>query len=421
MTDKQSGSLKLQRMTRTEKPSGMMEIRLGSSSAKMYPVRNKNRVVYQVAWHVGGTRYRTSYTDKAKAIARAELAVKKLNAGEAQVLSLVNQDRQDYLAARRLLTPHQINLVHAIKDYTAALKLLKGAPLLTAVQSYAKSQGTSLTPIRAEALVQKLIQTRTDDGASERYIADLRSRLGRFGKAFQTPVSSITTQDLDDWLRGLKINPRNRRNFRTLLVALFNFAREQGYLPKHLTTAADDLPMPKVKSGPIEIYTPTEILRLLHGADEQILPFVALGAFAGLRSAEIERLDWESVKWDQGFVVVNPDAAKTSQRRLVPMLPPLRSWLKKYQGRDGKIIENIKVAYRLTETSKKSGVPWKGNALRHSFASYRLAEIQSAPQVALEMGNSPAIIFSNYRELVPREQATLWWNLSTATKLENLK
>jgi hypothetical protein len=103
------------------------------------------------------------------------------------------------------------------------------------------------------------------------------------------------------------------------------------------------------------------------------------------------------------------------------MLPPLRSWLKKYQGRDGKIIENIKVAYRLTETSKKSGVPWKGNALRHSFASYRLAEIQSAPQVALEMGNSPAIIFSNYRELVPREQATLWWNLSTATKLENVR
>ncbi len=347
--------------------------------------------------------------------------MKKLNAGEAQVLSLVNQDRQDYLAVRRLLTPHQINLVHAIKDYTEALKVLKGVPLLTAVQSYAKSQGTNLTPIEADALVKKLIQTRTEDGASERYIADLRARLGRFGKAFKKPISNITTQDLDAWLRGLKINPRNRRNFRTLLVALFNFAREQGYLPKHLTTAADDLPVPKVKPSPIEIYSPAEILKLLNGADDQIKPFFALGAFAGLRSAEIERLTWENVKWDQGFVVVNADAAKTSQRRLVPILPPLLSWLTEYQHHKGKIIDNIKLAYRLSETSRKTKVPWKKNALRHSFASYRLAEIQNAPQVALEMGNSPAIIFSNYRELVPREQAKLWWNLSTETKLEDLK
>ena len=239
MTDKPPGRTRTQRITRTEKPNGMVEVRLGSSSAKVYPVRNKNRVVYQVVAHIGGRRYRTSYTDKKKAITKAELAVKKLNAGEGQVLSLVNQDRQDYLAARRLLTPHQVGLVEAAKEYSAALRLLKGVPLLTAVQSYAKTQGTNLPAIQAEALVQKFIQTRTEDGSSARYIADLRSRLGRFGKAFQTNVSTITTQDLDKWLRGLNINPRNRRNFRTLLVALFNFAREQGYLPKHLTTAAD--------------------------------------------------------------------------------------------------------------------------------------------------------------------------------------
>ncbi len=416
MTDKPSGRTRTQRITRTETPSGVVEVRLGSSSAKVYPVRNKNRVVYQVVAHIGGRRYRTSYTDKKKAITKAELAVKKLNAGEGQVLSLVNQDRQDYLAARRLLTPHQVGLVEAAKEYSAALKLLKGVPLLTAVQSYAKTQGTNLQAIQAEALVQKFIQTRTEDGSSARYIADLRSRLGRFGKAFQTNVSTITTQDLDKWLRGLNINPRNRRNFRTLLVALFNFAREQGYLPKHLTTAADDLPVPTIKPGKIEIYSPLELLKLLNAADEQILPFFALGAFAGLRSAEVERLEWSDIKWDQDVVVVNADKAKTSQRRIVPILPPLLSWLKKYRDHEGKIIESIKLAYRLSETSRKSGVKWKKNALRHSFASYRLADIQHAPQVALEMGNSPAIIFSNYREVVTPQQAVRWWSLSIETK-----
>jgi hypothetical protein len=89
------------------------------------------------------------------------------------------------------------------KVYTEGLKLLKGVPLQTAVQLYTKSQGTSLNPVLAEALVQKPIKTRTEDGASERYIADLRSRPGRFGKAFQKSISNISTQDLDAWLREL--------------------------------------------------------------------------------------------------------------------------------------------------------------------------------------------------------------------------
>ena len=37
---------------------------------------------------------------------------------------------------------------------------------------------------------------------------------------------------------------------------------------------------------------------------------------------------------------------------------------------------------------------WKPNALRHSFASYRMANIKDAARVALEMGNSPTMFFA---------------------------
>jgi len=43
---------------------------------------------------------------------------------------------------------------------------------------------------------------------------------------------------------------------------------------------------------------------------------------------------------------------------------------------------------------------WKHNALRHSFISYRVAQVQNVAQVTLEAGTSPQMIFSNYRELV---------------------
>ena len=52
------------------------------------------------------------------------------------------------------------------------------------------------------------------------------------------------------------------------------------------------------------------------------------------------------------------------------------------------------------------------NGLRHSYASYRLAAVKSADQVALEMGNSPRKLFANYRELVTEEDAQDWFDVS---------
>ena len=49
--------------------------------------------------------------------------------------------------------------------------------------------------------------------------------------------------------------------------------------------------------------------------------------------------------------------------------------------------------------------------LRHSFISYRIANVKSADQVALEAGNSPAIIFKHYRELTTEEQAKEWFGI----------
>ncbi len=49
------------------------------------------------------------------------------------------------------------------------------------------------------------------------------------------------------------------------------------------------------------------------------------------------------------------------------------------------------------------------HALRHSHASYRLAEVNDAQKVALEMGNSPRKLFENYRQLVTPAAATKWF------------
>lgn len=62
--------------------------------------------------------------------------------------------------------------------------------------------------------------------------------------------------------------------------------------------------------------------------------------------------------------------------------------------------------------AKSCQVEWPNNALRHSYATYRLAAIANAARVALEMGNSPQKLMTNYRELANEEEAQDWFSIS---------
>ena len=68
----------------------------------------------------------------------------------------------------------------------------------------------------------------------------------------------------------------------------------------------------------------------------------------------------------------------------------------------------------MRNTADGANIKWKQNALRHSWISYRLAEIQDVNRVALEAGNSPQMIFRHYRELATPEQAHTWFSIAPA-------
>ena len=85
--------------------------------------------------------------------------------------------------------------------------------------------------------------------------------------------------------------------------------------------------------------------------------------------------------------------------------------MQKSEGRAGAETE-------ATEAGRREEFKWKHNGLRHSFISYRVAVIKNVAQVALEAGNSPAMIFSNYRELVTPQDAKAWFAIVPAARAE---
>ncbi|MCP5523587.1 MAG: hypothetical protein H7A46_18775 [Verrucomicrobiales bacterium] len=56
---------------------------------------------------------------------------------------------------------------------------------------------------------------------------------------------------------------------------------------------------------------------------------------------------------------------------------------------------------------------WPQDVLRHTAASQLLALRKDAAAVALELGNSPQVLLTHYRELVTREQAAEFWGISS--------
>ncbi len=136
--------------------------------------------------------------------------------------------------------------------------------------------------------------------------------------------------------------------------------------------------------------------------------------FAGLRTSEIMRLDWSSIDLDRGFIEVAAKKTKTAQRRLVTITENLQAWLAPFVRESGPV-SPLPTTYQwhFRKAACAAGIArWPNNALRHSFASYLLADNQDAARVALQLGHSESrTLFAHYRELVKPEEAKAFWQI----------
>jgi integrase len=269
-------------------------------------------------------------------------------------------------------------------------------------------------------LVDELFKVKEADGASKRYLSDLRSRLKQFAEAFDgKSVAEMTAPQIDDWLRSLsnketgkRLSPVTRNNFRRVLITAFSFALGRGYC---VGNPAEETARAKEVESPVGILTVNETARLLESAPVELLPYIAIGAFAGLRRAELERLDWQEVDLQAGLIEVTASKAKSARRRFVKIQPNLARWLQPHAQLSGNVTP---LGYRVLLESARDAAgiqEWPQNALRHGFASYHLARFNNAALLALELGHTNSnLVFQHYRQLVKPKQAERYWKIAPA-------
>ena len=372
------------------------------TTLKLTKVRVNERTLHCVTWpRIGKGRHRRFFKDQAEA--KTFLQAKKVeqqNYGAAGT-SFSERQRAEYLECAEALQPFNATIRDAVIFYLPHLR------------------ATNRTCTAAE-LVDELLKAKRADGASERYLSDLRSRLGIFADVFDgRPVAEITSTMIDHWLRSLsdketgkRLSPTTRNHFRRLLGVAFSFARQHGYCvdnPAAATSRAKEI------ESVVGILTPEQTARLLESAPSDLVPFVAIGAFAGLRRAEIERLDWREIDLQSGLIEVTASNAKSARRRLVKIQPNLAKWLQPHAQLSGPVAPVGYPALLVTARDAAGISEWPPNALRHSFASYHLAQFNDAAALALELGHTnSALIFQHYRQLVKPKDAERYWKIVPA-------
>jgi integrase len=235
----------------------------------------------------------------------------------------------------------------------------------------------------------------------------------------------LTSLVLKNWLSALPVAATTKNNLKTNLSGFFTFAKGQGWIKENPCAEVEKFNEHRIKAKPPGIVTPEQAAALLENAEPDILPFFAIGLFAGLRVAELQRLEWSEVDFDEKLINVAAHKSKTAQARWVPMTENLVAWLEPYRKARGLVVPKFGKRELIESTRAAAGIAdWgheKANALRHSFCSYHLAFHKDSARTAHDAGHMDSkMLFSNYNNRVKQEAAFKYFSIAPAPEVENI-
>jgi len=390
-----------------------LTLRKKGQEVKIYRAHNRARGedYYTVVFYVGKTRRRINRRTLADAKA---LAAEKLDQmAKGRVPTSLDPADWELLKELKKVTRFQ-SPWRFLEDAKSASKLLNGAASLTESAEFWVRRHQH----RAAELVSKLYEEYVryvEREGGERHLRDVRNRVGKFEDVFGShSIGDVTTEAIREFLERMAVENRTKNNYRAQIITFFRWCRKQGYLEEGRGTVAESVDVWKVIEKEVTIFSVEETKSLFRGIRSDIEAYAAIGAFAGLRPSEIQRLTWGAVDFDGGHIHVSAKVAKKVNRsRYVPLSDNLKEWLLPHRKASAEKVCYFKAPELLSTDAieRKVVKQWPADVLRQSFCSYRLALTTEIGIVSEEAGNSPTIIRKHYRRPVPKKQAESYFSI----------
>jgi site-specific recombinase XerD len=247
---------------------------------------------------------------------------------------------------------------------------------------------------------------------SESYLRSLRQTRNRLASLHGKLLNTITPADLTSAMDGM---PASVKNFTIrILGGLFNFGIKRGHCAENPVKKLD---MAKRDAVEVEVYSPVQAAAILHAAEQtapEIIPFLAVSFFTGLRRSEALRLDWSAVDLHENFVKLPAAITKTKQGRYIELSENCRAWLEPFAMDSGPVLPCSSNVLRTRERALRvaHNVRPIKHGPRHAFASYWLALHGDINQLCRFTGHDdPATLFRHYAKAATKRDAVKYWEI----------
>jgi integrase len=375
-------------------------------SSNLKPTKRPERLAKGLsAWAVNvpaplsptGKRQQLFFSTKAEAQGKCDqLQVTKDNFGTSLTL-LSSTEVTEAAKAYQMLKPHGIGLLEAVRKYL----------------EIHEQRTASITFLD---LCNRYLAAKS--ARDERHLKGLRNTRDRFPSLHEKLVSDIDYRILEPLINAVPSGGRNLilRHFRLF----FNFAIKKGFAKENPVARLDFV---QVVRKEVEVITPTDVARMLEHAlqsDLDLVPFLTLGIFCGIRPEEIRLMHWSDVDVPSKGITIRPEVSKTHKRRFPELSDNAAEWLEAYRRAGGqmkgpitKLQEDALFAHRQKNRLAAGVTHWPNSAMRHSFCSYWLAQHKDVNRLVLLSGHdSPDTMWENYHRGVTPAEAEKFWAIT---------
>jgi integrase len=317
----------------------------------------------------------------------------------------------------------------------------KGEDIIDAVEAWLKSgrkQGTTDAPRLDGAVHEFNAWLDATPALRERTKANLRLRVAIFGNSIPNHrLDAITVEHVEKYLAGRGTSPVSRDNDRRAMTRFFNWCKER---PRNWLAhnPASDITVEKGEAGEPEVLTVEDCERLLRAAEAHnggnLVPYLVVTMFAGLRPFEASRLDWSQVNLDDGEIRLEASQTKTGKGRVVEFNDgpqeqkafnaTVTAWLRACKGQEffpvgwRKQFDKIKVSAGFgTPTADAPDLrPWPADVLRHTAISHYFRLTGSYGRTADQFGNSESVIRTHYKGKVSTADTARFYAIRPTAK-----
>lgn len=280
---------------------------------------------------------------------------------------------------------------------------LLGSPEKVLLAAEEKAKRASIQTIPLDLAAKEFLDEKCNLGRDENWLRANRKILARLGESFpKKATSDLAREQMQQWVLQLNFAPVTIQNHVKACGSFFNWCVAHKYCHENIFKG---IHMPTVVQAEPEFLTVDQTEKIFKVAAEHYpdaLAYLALQAFAGIRSSACARISQDEIKFEQRGVIITAENAKNNRRQFVDGHPEnLWNWLEyaRKVAPEGFSLTKRLWDRRKSQIAEKAKVKMPHNALRHSFCSYHVALDGDAGKTAtlLTHRGNVSILYAHYK------------------------